>query len=86
MLRKPFSGVTVWRFALVALMVGCSSPTEPRVVQRHASQTMAPLEEGEPRRTRKHAYPVECESHDIWVEIVVDGVRYWEILTVLVCP
>jgi hypothetical protein len=67
------------------LLTGCAVPTEPRVVQRQALQTMAPLDTPAVR-PRQRVVPIECETYEVWNELWVDGVRYWEILTVLVCP
>jgi hypothetical protein len=67
------------------LLTGCAVPTEPRVVQRQALQTMAPLTDSL-FRPRPPNTVLDCESREVWTEFVVDGVRYWEILTVLVCP
>jgi uncharacterized lipoprotein YmbA len=67
------------------LLTGCAVPTEPRVVQRQALQTMAPLDSAPVPRKRTSGI-LECETVEVWNELWVDGVRYWEILTVLVCP
>jgi len=67
------------------LLTGCAVPTEPRVVQRQALQTMAPLDTAPSPRKRTSGI-LKCETYEVWHELWVDGVRYWEILTVLVCP
>jgi hypothetical protein len=68
------------------LLTGCAVPTEPRVVQRQALQTMAPLDERKPVVRKREKQVMECETYEVWTELWVDGVRYWEILNVLVCP
>jgi hypothetical protein len=68
------------------LLTGCAVPTEPRVVQRQALQTMAPLEDSLVRPRKREKQVMDCETYEVWNELWVDGVRYWELLTVLVCP
>jgi hypothetical protein len=67
------------------LLTGCAVPTEP-VVRESASLTMAPLEPSVAPPRRRVNPVLECESYEVWTELWVDGVRYWELLTVLVCP
>jgi hypothetical protein len=55
-------------------------------VQRQALQTMAPLDTTVAPPRRRVNPVLECESYEVWTELWVDGVRYWELLTVLVCP
>ena len=64
------------------LLTGCAAPTEPRVVQRQALQTMAPLDERKPVPTTT---TLDCRIHEVWGTLVVDGVRYIEILYVADC-
>jgi hypothetical protein len=68
------------------LLTGCAVPTEPRVVQRQALHTMAPLEDSLVRPRKREKQVMDCETYEVWNELWVDGVRYWELLTVLVCP
>jgi hypothetical protein len=68
------------------LLTGCAVPTEPRVVQRQAWQTMAPLDTTIPTPRKRTKGILECDTYEVWTELWVDGVRYWELLTVLVCP
>jgi hypothetical protein len=51
-------------------------------VQRQALQTMAPLDERKPVPTTT---TLDCRFHEVWGTLVVDGVRYIEILYVADC-
>jgi len=64
------------------LLTSCAVPTEPRVVQRQALQTMAPLDE---RKPVPMTTTLDCRFREVWGTLVVDGVRYIEILYVADC-
>ena len=61
------------------LLTGCAVPTEPRVVQRQALQTMAPLDWPYPKKWTG-ATPILCESRPDTVTLWIDGVPYREIV------
>jgi hypothetical protein len=63
---------------LCLLLAGCAVPTEPRVVQRSALQTMAPLtvEQVRPRR----AVWLPCAMRPDTVTLWVGRTKYLEIL------